>query len=108
MLRSHPGAVRAITRAEGEATLHPSSLMHAVTRMSGQGKRYALIVFFGRNARIVAFVRNPTRAHAALREPTLCIMRPLFASFGLDDPRACCRAALTCAGARSRCWLLLV
>ena len=54
----YDGAVRCIPRREGDATLHPSSLMHAVTRMSGAGKRYALIIFFGRNARIVAFNRE--------------------------------------------------
>ena len=36
----------AVERGEGEATVHPSSLMHAVTRMSGGGVRYSLIVFY--------------------------------------------------------------
>eukprot|EP00446_Apocalathium_sp_SHHI-4_P047933 CAMPEP_0177394316 /NCGR_PEP_ID=MMETSP0368-20130122/55466_1 /TAXON_ID=447022 ORGANISM="Scrippsiella hangoei-like, Strain SHHI-4" /NCGR_SAMPLE_ID=MMETSP0368 /ASSEMBLY_ACC=CAM_ASM_000363 /LENGTH=337 /DNA_ID=CAMNT_0018860651 /DNA_START=36 /DNA_END=1050 /DNA_ORIENTATION=+ len=34
-------------RAEGTATVHPSSLLHAVTRM-GSGTRYSLIIFFGK------------------------------------------------------------
>ena len=33
-------------RAEGEATVHSSTLLHAVTRLAS-GKRYSLIVFFG-------------------------------------------------------------
>lgn len=36
----------AIERAEGEATVHPSSLLHGVTRMRGDGMRYSLIVFY--------------------------------------------------------------
>ena len=36
----------AVERGEGEATVHPSSLMHAVTRMRGRGVRYSLIVFY--------------------------------------------------------------
>ena len=54
LIAIYDGEVRAIERREGEATLHPSSLMHAVSRMTS-GKRYSLIIFFGRNARIVAF-----------------------------------------------------
>ena len=40
------GAVRTITRGEGEATVHSSSLMHGVTRTLA-GERYSLIMFFG-------------------------------------------------------------
>ena len=40
------GAVRTITRGEGEATVHSSSLMHGVTRTLA-GQRYSLIMFFG-------------------------------------------------------------
>jgi predicted 2-oxoglutarate/Fe(II)-dependent dioxygenase YbiX len=37
----------AIERAEGEATVHDSRLLHAVTRIT-EGVRYSLIMFFGR------------------------------------------------------------
>ena len=40
--------VRALERSEGEATVHPSTLLHAVARMT-RGVRYSLIVFFGRS-----------------------------------------------------------
>ena len=39
------GSVTPIVRGEGEASVHPSTLMHGVTRMR-QGTRYALVVFF--------------------------------------------------------------
>ena len=40
------GAVRRVARAEGEATAHTSSLLHAVTMLT-KGVRYSLIIFFG-------------------------------------------------------------
>ena len=40
------GELRTIDRQEGEATVHPSSLLHGVTRMRGGGVRYSLIVFY--------------------------------------------------------------
>ena len=39
------GTVRRIERGEGEATVHPSTLLHGVTRMRG-GVRHSLIVFY--------------------------------------------------------------
>ena len=39
------GTVQHIERGEGEATVHPSSLLHGVSRMRG-GVRYSLIVFY--------------------------------------------------------------
>lgn len=36
----------ALERGEGEATVHPSELLHGVTRMRGGGVRYSLIVFY--------------------------------------------------------------
>ena len=48
------GAVRRVERSEGGATVHPSSLMHAVSRMT-HGARYSLIIFLGRNERIKIF-----------------------------------------------------
>ena len=39
------GRVQAIPREEGEATVHPSTLLHGVSRMRG-GARYSLICFF--------------------------------------------------------------
>ena len=39
------GCVRAIERAEGEATVHPSCLLHGVSRMTA-GVRYSLIIFW--------------------------------------------------------------
>ena len=40
------GSVQTIERREGEATVHDSRLLHAVTRTTS-GVRYSLIVFFG-------------------------------------------------------------
>jgi len=39
------GEVCCIARAEGEATIHPSTLLHGVSRMTG-GVRFSLIVFY--------------------------------------------------------------
>ena len=36
----------AIERGEGEATVHPSALLHGVSRMRGQAVRYSLICFY--------------------------------------------------------------
>ena len=41
------GAVRRIARSEGDATVHDSRLLHAVTRTSN-GVRYSMIIFFGK------------------------------------------------------------
>lgn len=41
------GQVQTIARSEGEATVHDSRLLHAVTRITS-GARYSLIMFFGR------------------------------------------------------------
>ena len=45
LLALFEGAVHAIERDEGEATVHPSTLLHGVTRMQG-GQRYSLLLFF--------------------------------------------------------------
>ena len=45
LLGVYGGAVHPIDRAEGEATVHSSSLLHGVSRMRG-GVRYSLIVFY--------------------------------------------------------------
>lgn len=42
------GVVRALDRGEGDATVHSSSLLHAVSRMT-TGVRYSLILFFDRH-----------------------------------------------------------
>ena len=42
------GQVRALERAEGDVTVHSSSLLHAVSRMTA-GVRYSLILFFDKN-----------------------------------------------------------
>ena len=39
------GKLRVIERRKGDATAHPSELLHGVSRMR-EGKRYSLIVFF--------------------------------------------------------------
>ena len=46
LLALYDGRVRAIERQEGEATVHPSALLHGVSRIRG-GVRYSLIVFWG-------------------------------------------------------------
>ena len=48
------GRVHRLEREEGCATVHPSTMMHAVSRMT-HGARYALIVFFGRNRELMRF-----------------------------------------------------
>jgi len=45
LLGIYEGRVHSIERDEGEATVHPSTLLHAVSRMQG-GVRYSLIVFY--------------------------------------------------------------
>ena len=45
LLGAFGGEVQIIRRAEGDATIHNSKLLHAVTRMV-QGTRYTLIAFF--------------------------------------------------------------
>ena len=45
LLGLYAGAVRSISRAAGEATVHRSSLLHAVSRVQ-RGSRYSLIMFF--------------------------------------------------------------
>ena len=46
LLGVYGGAIQPILRAEGEATVHSSSLMHGVTLVR-RGTRYSLIMFFG-------------------------------------------------------------
>ena len=47
LLGLYAGAVRAIPRRAGDATVHPSSLLHGVSRvLPAAGTRYTLIVFF--------------------------------------------------------------
>jgi hypothetical protein len=45
LLGVYAGAVHTIRRSEGEATVHSSLLLHAVSRMR-RGMRYSLIMFF--------------------------------------------------------------
>ena len=41
----YDGRIQTLERAEGEAVVHTSALIHGVTRMS-EGVRYSLILFF--------------------------------------------------------------
>ena len=50
LLGVYDGRVQALTRGEGGATCHSSSLLHAVSRMT-TGTRYSLICFFDRRER---------------------------------------------------------
>ena len=45
LLGVYGGAVHEISRAEGDATVHSSALLHGVTRMR-RGTRYSMIMFF--------------------------------------------------------------
>ena len=45
LLGVYNGSVRALARRAGDATVHPSSLLHGVSRMHA-GERYTLILFF--------------------------------------------------------------
>jgi hypothetical protein len=47
LLALHGGRVRALARRKGEATVHPSSLMHGVARMVS-GTRHSMVIFFHR------------------------------------------------------------
>lgn len=46
LLGIYDGAARAVERQAGDATVHPSSLLHGVSRMYDEAARYTLIVFF--------------------------------------------------------------
>ena len=48
LLGVYGGAVHAIERKEGDATVHSSSLLHGVARVHGASVRYSLILFFAR------------------------------------------------------------
>lgn len=50
LLGVYGGEVRRIVRAEGDATVHDSKLLHAVSRMQA-GTRHSLICFFGSSAK---------------------------------------------------------
>ena len=50
LLGVYDGQVRRLLREEGEATVHSSKLLQAVTQMTG-GTRYSLILFFDRMRR---------------------------------------------------------
>ena len=45
LLGVYNGSVRVLARRAGDATVHPSSLLHGVSRMHA-GERYTLILFF--------------------------------------------------------------
>jgi predicted 2-oxoglutarate/Fe(II)-dependent dioxygenase YbiX len=47
LIGCYSGRVRALERSEGDATVHSSSLLHAVSRMT-YGVRYSLVLFFDR------------------------------------------------------------
>jgi hypothetical protein len=47
LLALYGGAVRSLRRAEGEATVHASALLHGVGALASPGVvRYSLILFF--------------------------------------------------------------
>jgi hypothetical protein len=64
------GSVRSCERREGTATLHMSTLMHGVTRMTS-GERYSLILFYR--------PKCPHADHALVRcdAPTMTLLYPL-------------------------------
>ena len=63
LLACYGHAVRRVARAEGEATVHASTLLHGVSRMTS-GVRYALIIFVGRRAEGSAAPPVDARAEA--------------------------------------------
>ena len=70
------GSVRRLERKAGSATVHPSSLMHAVSRM-GAGTRYALIIFFGKSKQIMNFnrsVAHDLRSHTQTAQPLQVVL----------------------------------
>ena len=46
LLAVYDGAIRTVARQAGDATVHPSSLLHGVGRMAEGATRYTLILFF--------------------------------------------------------------
>ena len=63
LLACYGGEVRTIRRAEGEATVHASTLLHGVSRITS-GVRYSLIIFLGRPARSGAAIDRQAEANA--------------------------------------------
>ena len=49
LIAVYDGAVHYVERREGDVTVHPPSLLHAVSRLA-EGARYSLIIFFGPKA----------------------------------------------------------
>lgn len=65
LLALHADGVRPILRGEGDATVHSSTLLHAVSRLAS-GVRYSLVVFFGAaERRLPAELRFDEAARAA-------------------------------------------
>lgn len=65
LLTVRDDGVRAVVRGAGDATVHSSTLLHAVSRLSS-GARYSLIVFFGEaERRLPTELRFDAAARAA-------------------------------------------
>lgn len=69
-------AIRRIDRREGEATVHASTLLHGVSRLRA-GRRYSLILFYGRKAEQRGWAETTRLAEASaltelLRETSRC------------------------------------
>ena len=84
LLAIYDGLVQRVERGEGSATVHPSGVQHAVTRMYS-GMRYSLILFFGRKC--------PFSEHPMVLCDSDC-MRRLYAEYG--ELYHCDRCKRTC------------
>eukprot|EP00038_Savillea_parva_P005065 m.146877 g.146877 ORF g.146877 m.146877 type:complete len:477 (+) comp11651_c2_seq13:203-1633(+) len=87
LLACYDGQVRALKRAQGDATVHSSTLLHGVSRLR-HGRRYSLIVFFGLKA---AAVPTALRFTPASRRDEATALRALCTDTGILGQ---CRAVL--------------
>ena len=86
LLAVDQGALRWCKRLEGTATVHASTLLHAVTRMTS-GERYSLILFYRRIC--------PDASHELVRcdASTMELLYPLES--GSYSCNSCCSSAET-------------
>ena len=64
LLVCHGGALRAVRRRAGDATVHGDATLHGVTAVTA-GERHSLLVFIGRESLVPALLRLDTTARRA-------------------------------------------
>lgn len=83
LLALHDGRVREVARAAGDATLHDSSVCHAVSAVS-EGARYSLLLFFYAEPRDAP--RGAARSGAGARPRGASAKRPAAAAMPAGRP----------------------